>query len=101
MATTESIEPGKIFVGGLSWETTQVGLKTYFEKWGEVSDCVIMQDPVTKRPRGFGFVTFKDPSAVQSVVTQGPHILDNKTVSLILDSDRCRCLFTGHLSCAD
>lgn len=32
--------------------------------------------------RGFGFVTFKDPSAVQSVVTQGPHILDNKTVSL-------------------
>ena len=31
--------------------------------------------------RGFGFVTFKDPTAVQSVVTQGPHILDNKTVS--------------------
>ena len=51
--------------------------------------------------RGFGFVTFKDPSAVQSVVTQGPHILDNKTVSLsllILDGHRCQCLFTGHLS---
>lgn len=27
------------------------GLKSYFEKWGEVSDCVIMQDPITKRPR--------------------------------------------------
>lgn len=39
--------------------------------------------------RGFGFVTFKDPTAVQSVVTQGPHILDNKTVSLTLDDSRC------------
>lgn len=39
--------------------------------------------------RGFGFVTFKDPTAVQSVVTQGPHILDNKTVRFTWDDNRC------------
>ena len=75
-----SIEPGKIFVGGLSWETTEDGLKQYFSKYGEVSDCVIMQDPMTKRPRGFGFVTFTDQASVEEVMKNGPHTLDNKTI---------------------
>ena len=41
----------KIFVGGLSWETTAEGLKEYFGQFGEVTDSVIMMDPMTKRPR--------------------------------------------------
>lgn len=73
-------EPGKIFVGGLSWETSKENLQGYFEKFGEITDCVIMTDPVTKRPRGFGFVTFKDPGVVTQVMAMKPHILDKKTV---------------------
>lgn len=75
-----SVEPGKIFVGGLSWETTKEGLKAHFEQYGVVDDCVIMVDPVTRRPRGFGFVTFKDPSSVQAVMNAPDHILDSKKV---------------------
>ena len=37
-------ELGKIFVGGLSRETTTGTLKEYFERFGEISDCVVMKD---------------------------------------------------------
>ncbi|XP_069789100.1 RNA-binding protein Musashi homolog 1-like isoform X4 [Narcine bancroftii] len=44
-------DPCKMFVGGLSWQTTQEGLKEYFCKFGDVKECMVMRDPVTKRSR--------------------------------------------------
>ncbi|CAG2180238.1 unnamed protein product, partial [Oppiella nova] len=55
----------KLFIGGLSWETTIEKLTEYFCRYGEVTDCVVMKNAETGRSRGFGFVTFKDPSCVQ------------------------------------
>ena len=52
---------GKIFVGGLSWQTTEASLRFYFEKFGELTDAAIMIDKRTGQPRGFGFITMKDP----------------------------------------
>ena len=46
----------KLFLGGLSFETTDDSLREHFEKWGTLTDCVVMRDPQTKRSRGFGFV---------------------------------------------
>lgn len=54
--------PGKIFVGGISWQTTEQGMHSYFSRYGKLIDCVLMRDNKTGRPRGFGFVTFEDPS---------------------------------------
>ncbi|XP_077989154.1 uncharacterized protein LOC144443520 isoform X2 [Glandiceps talaboti] len=73
-------EVGKMFVGGLSWESSKDSLEAYFMKYGEVIDCVIMKDPVSGRSRGFGFVKFKDESCVQTVLSRGPHVLDNRTI---------------------
>lgn len=42
---------GKIFVGGLSWATTEEGLRFYFEKFGEVADVSLMIDKRTGQPR--------------------------------------------------
>lgn len=75
-----TIEPGKLFVGGISWDTTADGMKAYFEKFGEVADCVVMKDSTTSRPRGFGFVKFKEPSCVNLVLAQSAHMLDNKKI---------------------
>ena len=47
----------KLFIGGLSFETTDESLRSHFEQWGTLTDCVVMRDPSTKRSRGFGFVT--------------------------------------------
>uniref|UniRef100_A0A8D3E8B6 Musashi RNA-binding protein 1 n=1 Tax=Scophthalmus maximus TaxID=52904 RepID=A0A8D3E8B6_SCOMX len=69
-----------MFIGGLSWQTTQEGLKEYFCKYGEVKECMVMRDPVTKRSRGFGFVTFVDQAGVDKVLAQTRHELDSKTI---------------------
>eukprot|EP00039_Didymoeca_costata_P025818 m.14339 g.14339 ORF g.14339 m.14339 type:complete len:538 (+) comp5066_c0_seq1:1455-3068(+) len=71
---------GKMFVGGLSWETTEEGLRSYFEKFGELSECVVMSNANTGRSRGFGFITFTDPEVTQTVLQNGPHTLDNRTI---------------------
>ncbi|XP_045119926.1 heterogeneous nuclear ribonucleoprotein 27C-like isoform X3 [Portunus trituberculatus] len=73
-------EKGKMFVGGLSWETTQESLQRYFGQYGEVIDCVVMKNNETGRSRGFGFVTFADPNKVDAVLKSGPHELDGRTI---------------------
>uniref|UniRef100_A0A667YIN9 Musashi RNA binding protein 1 n=1 Tax=Myripristis murdjan TaxID=586833 RepID=A0A667YIN9_9TELE len=70
----------KMFIGGLSWQTTQEGLKEYFCKFGEVKECMVMRDPVTKRSRGFGFVTYAEQAGVDKVLAQNRHELDSKTI---------------------
>ena len=59
---------GKIFVGGLSRETTTSGLREYFERFGDISDCVVMKDRATGLPRGFGFVTYASQIIADRVV---------------------------------
>lgn len=44
-------------------------------------DCVVMKNSESGRSRGFGFVTFADPSNVNVVLQNGPHVLDGRTVS--------------------
>jgi len=73
-------DPGKMFIGGLSGTTTPDNLKTYFEKFGAVSECMIMKDAITKRSRGFGFITYSDPNSVEKVLEEEKHILDEKTI---------------------
>jgi RNA recognition motif-containing protein len=73
-------DPGKMFIGGLSWQTTAEGLRDYFCKFGEVNECMVMRDPATKRARGFGFITFAHSESVEKVLAEESHELDNKKV---------------------
>jgi RNA recognition motif-containing protein len=70
---------GKIFVGGLSWETTVDDLREHFEKFGGISDCRLNMDPVTGRSKGFGFVTFSESQCVDKVLGES-HILQGRTI---------------------
>ncbi|XP_014378215.1 PREDICTED: RNA-binding protein Musashi homolog 2 isoform X8 [Gavialis gangeticus] len=70
----------KMFIGGLSWQTSPDSLRDYFSKFGEIRECMVMRDPTTKRSRGFGFVTFADPASVDKVLAQPHHELDSKTI---------------------
>nr|GMD42433.1 heterogeneous nuclear ribonucleoprotein 1-like [Ipomoea batatas] len=74
-----AMEPGKLFVGGISWDTNEGRLKEYFQTFGEVVEAVIMKDRATGRARGFGFVVFEDPSVAESVVKE-KHMIDGRTV---------------------
>ena len=48
-------------------------LSEFYSKWGDLTDCVVMQDPATKRSRGFGFVTFKEAKMVDQCMSERPH----------------------------
>jgi len=63
---------------------SSASLLQYFSRFGEVLDCVVVVNPTTGKSRGFGFVNFKDPSCVETVVAAGPHVLDGKQVWSLL-----------------
>lgn len=73
------MESGKVFVGGISWDTNDDRLREYFQAFGDVVEAVVMKDRTTGRARGFGFVIFADPSIAEKVVKE-KHIIDGRTV---------------------
>nr|XP_033792520.1 heterogeneous nuclear ribonucleoprotein A1 isoform X3 [Geotrypetes seraphini] len=70
----------KLFIGGLSFETTDESLRGHFEQWGVLTDCVVMRDPNTKRSRGFGFVTYSTVEEVDACMNARPHRVDGRVV---------------------
>jgi len=61
----------KLFVGGLDYSTTDAELYAYFEKYGEITDHVVMKDG--GRSKGFGYVTFAETSAIDQILNDRPH----------------------------
>jgi len=57
-----------IYVGNLSWNTTDDDLRGAFEAFGEVSSAKVVMDRETGRSRGFGFVEMSDDSAAKQAV---------------------------------
>ncbi|ONI19693.1 hypothetical protein PRUPE_3G292100 [Prunus persica] len=79
--TGDGASPGKIFIGGLARETTTAQFIKHFGKYGEIIDSVIMKDRKTGQPRGFGFVTYADPSVVDKVIDE-THVINGKQVEI-------------------
>jgi cold-inducible RNA-binding protein len=71
----------KLFVGSLSWDTNDAGLREAFAAHGEVEEAVVINDRDTGRSRGFGFVTFADDSAAdKAVAAMNGTELDGRTI---------------------
>ena len=68
----------KVFVGGLSLNTDKESLKAFFEQYGEIVDSVVMRDPVTKRSRGFGFVTYSEGKSMDDCLEGAPHVVGER-----------------------
>ncbi|MDA1281835.1 MAG: RNA-binding protein [Chloroflexi bacterium] len=60
----------KLFVGSLAWETDSSGLKTAFERFGDIEEATVISDRETGRSRGFGFVTFTEEGPVQQAISE-------------------------------
>jgi len=78
-ASKNEADPRKMFVGGLSWETTIDELREYFTQFGAVKDATIKTDGLGTS-RGFGFILFEEESSVEKVLAAGVLSLKEKKI---------------------
>jgi len=57
----------KVFVGGITQDTSDEHLREYFERFGHVYTASVMTDKDTGNSRGFGFVVFEKPEDVDKL----------------------------------
>ncbi|CAB3226828.1 unnamed protein product [Arctia plantaginis] len=88
----------KLFVGGLSWETTDKELRDHFSAYGEIESINVKTDPNTGRSRGFAFIVFKAPDSIDKVMAAGEHTINNKKVDPKKAKARQGKIFVGGLS---
>jgi len=69
----------KLFIGGLSWDTTDPLLKEYFEAFGELEEAMVVYNRTAGVSRGFGFVTFQTQDDAEKCLAL-PHKINGKTV---------------------
>ena len=71
----------KLFVGGLSFKTTEEGLAEAFGKAGQVISAAIITDRMTHRSKGFGFVEMtNDDEAEAAIAMYNNQELDGRKV---------------------
>ena len=69
-----------MFVGGLSWQTTEEKLKEYFGQFGNITNVYIVKDPLMQTNKGFGFITFSNQDALGRVAAVPSHFLDGMKI---------------------
>ncbi|KAH9052482.1 hypothetical protein Ae201684P_001662 [Aphanomyces euteiches] len=72
----------KLFVRGLSWDTTTPSLQDYFAKFGKIEECTVIMDRNTGKSKGFGFVTYEDMESADRALQAQPHEIDGR---------KCQC----------
>jgi RNA recognition motif-containing protein len=79
----------KLFVGNLSFNTTENDLQDLFAAHGTVTEANLMMDRATGRPRGFGFVTMSTAEEAQTAVEAlNGHSQDGRALTVNLARPR-------------
>ena len=60
----------KLFVGGLSWDTTDDSLKNFFATVGTVTSAKVITDKFTGKSRGFGFVEMASADEAKKAIAE-------------------------------
>ncbi|XP_059469681.1 RNA-binding protein squid-like isoform X7 [Neocloeon triangulifer] len=87
----------KLFVGGLSWETTDKELREHFSKFGDIESINVKTDPNTGRSRGFAFIVFGTAEGLEKALNAGDHVINNKKVDPKKAKARHGKIFVGGL----
>jgi RNA recognition motif-containing protein len=73
----------RLYVGNLSYSTTDEGLRAFFSEAGDVNDAEIVIDRATNRSKGFAFVTMATPEGAQKAIDMlNGQLLDNRALRI-------------------
>ena len=70
----------KIYVGNLSWGTTEADLEKLFSSFGSVQSAAVISDRETGRSRGFGFIEMDDADAEKAIADLDGRDLDGRAL---------------------
>jgi RNA-binding protein Musashi len=96
--SAEAVQPTqqrKIFVGGLAHSTTTADLAIYFERFGKISDAVVLRWP-DGNSRGFGYVTFVKEAALDATLSC-KHVVNGQQVEVKRAVPSTNKIFVGRL----
>ncbi|CAI7606794.1 hypothetical protein N7455_008691 [Penicillium solitum] len=86
----------KIYVGNLSWHTSDESLRAAFGEFGNIVDSIVMVDRETGRSRGFGFVTFSSAEEAEAAINAlNEQDLDGRRIRVNLANARPSGGFNG------
>lgn len=68
-----------MFIGGLSSQTTEEQVKSYFSRFAVIEKCSIILDKQTGRSRCFGFILVSKKTSIASILSV-KHLIDNKKI---------------------
>lgn len=60
----------KLYIGNLSFNTTEHTLRNAFDPFGDITDTYVAMDRETGRPRGFAFITFSKADEAQAAIAK-------------------------------
>ncbi|MBC7294533.1 MAG: RNA-binding protein [Thermoleophilia bacterium] len=73
----------KLYVGNLSYDTTEASVRALFEQHGEVASVTLITDRNSGRPKGFGFVEMGSPELAQAAKSAlDGHELDGRSIKV-------------------
>ncbi|KAF3341873.1 glycine-rich RNA-binding protein RZ1A-like protein [Carex littledalei] len=76
-------EEYQVFIGNLSWTTTDRSLEDAFGKFGKIADAKVVLDKYSGRSRGFGFVTFDEKDAMEEAIEKmNGNDLDGRSITV-------------------
>ena len=78
----------KVFVGSLSWDTDDAGLRDHFSDCGEITEAKVVTDRYTGRSRGFGFVTFASTEGATNALELNGQPLDGRDLQIDYAHDK-------------
>lgn len=72
----------RLFIGGISPETTQLDLKRHFDKFGQISSFIIVQDKQTSVSKGYGFINCENKKTYDRIIGIKTHMVNDRLVEI-------------------
>jgi RNA recognition motif-containing protein len=88
--TWRKVKMKKIYVGNLSFNSTDDDVNQLFSQHGTVHSVALINDRETGRPRGFGFVEMDDGAAMTAISALDGHEMDGRSLRVNEAQDRQR-----------
>lgn len=79
----DDVQQNKLFVGGISWGTSDDQLRDFFSQAGTVTSATIIRDKHSNRSKGFGFVEMSTPDEAQKAIEMfDGQEMDGRTINV-------------------